>query len=193
MAGDGGRRREKVGECLSGTETAASWGGQGLSKDSGKLGWKGRWRLPGTVIPLGREEAPQNGRWWQTKDSITVWPCVVLFASSRWINFGSTTTAPVFVTCLRITAMMTVNTTIMTRCWVAFQFWLKSEPRPIPGTSTTFTFGPILLGLLCGLDGISCWGMNWPHSLHSVDWFRLGLVGYGFIPCDWGWAKLGLG
>lgn len=32
MAGDGGRRREKVGECLSGTETAASWGGKVLAR-----------------------------------------------------------------------------------------------------------------------------------------------------------------
>lgn len=177
-----------VGECVSGVETVAGWEGKVLAR--ALENWDGE----ESGNSRGRKEAPQNGRWWRTKANITVLPSAVLSTGSCWLNYGLTTIAPVFVTLLCVTAMTAVNARLtIPRCWFAFQFLLKSEPCPTPGKSTTFTFGPILLGLFCGLDGITCCGMTWLHSLSSLGWFGLGLVGYGFIPCDLGLSSIGFG
>lgn len=134
------------------------------------------------------------GGGWRTKVNVNVFPSVVFSARSYWINNGTTTIASVLFIHLYIIAMMASD----------------GSEYPVYGSMLFICFSILIkiwdLANLVLLEFLTCsawavlwlgWdyirGMTWPHSFHPLCWFGLGLVGYGFIPCDLGLSWIGFG
>lgn len=91
---------------------------------------------------------------------------------------------------------MAVNTRfIILCCWSAFQFWLNSEPCPIPIKSTVLrVFDLFCLGYSMAWMGLHVG--EWPGPIAVTLWgFISGVWLYSpwfGIELDWAWEKLGL-
>lgn len=82
---------------------------------------------------------------------------------------------------------------VIPSCWFAFQYQLNYETYLIPGKSTTLR----VFDLFCLGCSVAWMGLHveddLAHSLHPFSYSGLGLVGYGFIPCDLGLSRVGFG
>ena len=185
-------------ELLWWEEAACRFGGCGGSGSevvarTEKLGWRRRWRLPGLWFPQEGTRLLGMEGGWRTKVNVNVFPSVVLSASSYWINWHRNNSLSLII-CLCIIAMMA----------------LDGSEYPVYGSMSFICFSILIkiwdLANLVLLEFLTCsawavlwlgWdymgGMTWPHSLHPLGWFGLGLVGYGFIPCDLGLSWIGFG
>lgn len=174
------------------------------SKDSEKPGWRWRWRLPGVVISLGKKGALGKDDGWRTKANFTVLLSAVFSrlhscSSSCWIHYGTTIIALVLVwfsVSQQRWHQMTVNTRfIIPCCRFALQFWLKPEPWPISGKSTTFrVFGWFCFGYSVAWVGLLVG--RWPGTIPFILWVDLGpdqwdmaLFPVIWVELDWAWEK----
>lgn len=184
------------GGCGPGSETPAGSRSEVLARTPKQWHWRGRQTPRDCDSPRKVRDPLECGRWLenQTSQFCQVRPFCQVMLHQLWLENNRAA----FIICPCVTAMVAsdgseyqvYDSMLLIRFSVLVNIWA------LPHSWQSFyveSFWLILLGLFCGLDGITCGGMTWPHCHSPLCWFGLGLVGYGCTPCELGLSWMGLG
>lgn len=147
-------------------------------------------------FPWERKKDPWNGRWMENRSKLPSFAKCGPFSSLCWINYGTTTIAPVFIILLCITARMAshgseyqVYDSMLLTC-----FSILVKIRALPHSwqiSYVESFWPCSAWAILWLGWDYMWEGDPFLSPSRLIW--VGITGHGYIPCDLALSWSGLG